>query len=123
MDCRLQRIDIHNAFIRDAMRGSLEGSYEIKHELDPMPEELASFFKIDEPVPSEIPEEIDYEARENEALSRAPASCESQEDNYCDSSIYMRCVDGIFTAFDCDQVRWQCSDDDRYGIDCHPIEE
>lgn len=118
--CRLQRIDVHNLFIRDAMQGKQEGSYEITYELDPMPEELASFFMD---MPDEITETLDYKAREEEALSRAPTSCESEDEDYCDASIYMRCSNGSFSAFDCDQVGWGCEADDAFEINCYPIEE
>ena len=59
-------------------------------------------------------------ASENaEAESRAPSYCVDSE-RYCDGDIELTCVNGVYQAFNCAQVTWVCSTDDRFGAGCVP---
>ena len=119
----MQRIDVHYEFIQDAINRRVDEDYTLSQELDSLPEDLKMLLnpkeQNEESTHNDMNEEQEEQVTEEEALSRAPSSCEGEEDNYCDGNVYMSCVEGKFTAFSCSQVRWVC-EEQEVETGCYP---
>lgn len=106
-----------NSSISEAIRGAGESLPRNTTSTEVVVEEPA-----EDPVEQEQTSNEDrWQAEVDEALSRAPVGCFDRE-TYCDGDVEMRCSNGSYTAFNCGQVGWACSDDSSFGAGCVPAE-